>query len=236
MDKKVAGFVIAPLWNEFMNEILPLLSEESFVAPEESDNPFVELKPVLRNVWAGGLSHLIDTTTEKLATNNTPKEVLGEIVTGGVHSILHWVDSSDPNGLIPINPENDPQYGLWEYSVGLWVDTQNIPVFDEKDVPNELSEAHSNKNRPSVEIIIPDNIQIDSLISITLNIDSSFPISKVEYYLNNNYIGTSKQKPFSLTFTPKNAGATFSKNTLRVVVYDAVQNKTEKEASFNVSL
>lgn len=41
-----------------------------------------------------------------------------------VHSILHYVDRSDPTGSIPGNPSQDPQYNLWEAPVRAWA-TQN---------------------------------------------------------------------------------------------------------------
>lgn len=43
---------------------------------------------------------------------------------GEVHSILHYVDRSDPTGSIPGNPSQDPQYNLWEAPVRAWA-TQN---------------------------------------------------------------------------------------------------------------
>ena len=36
------------------------------------------------------------------------------------HDILYWVNKDDPNGPIPQNPSNDPQFKNWEYSVQIW--------------------------------------------------------------------------------------------------------------------
>ncbi len=235
MDKRVAGFIIAPLWNEFMNEALKTLPQESFPEPNRVDNPLVELKPTLRNVWIGGISTLLDSTTGKRATENTPKEVLTEIVTGGVHSILHWVDRSNPRGPIPSNPSQDAQYNLWEYPIQRWVTTQNIRLPRENDIPEEISDTHNPENKPVVSISMPSSVDASDSIKITPDIESKFSISRVEYYVNSTYIGATNAQPFSLSFTPNEIDSIGSNNTLRVVVYDAVQNKTETQTSFNVS-
>ena len=236
MKNLSASAIVAPLWHEFMNKALATRPVESFPNPETFENTLVELKPTLRSVWLGGISHLIDTTTGKLASPDTPTDVLGEITTGGVHSILHWVDKNNPRGPIPTNPEQDPQYLLWEYPVQKWVATQNISLLDENDVPTDISDSHSTDKKPKVSVSIPKNIRGSSSITITPSIQSFFSIKKVEYYLNSIYLGDSVQKPFSITFVPNNIDNISSKNTLRVVVYDSVQNKTESSSSFNVNL
>lgn len=53
---------------------------------------------------------------------SVPKPMLdGNYLSNGeVHSILHYVDRTDPTGPIPGNPSQDPQYGLWEAPVRMW--------------------------------------------------------------------------------------------------------------------
>lgn len=41
-------------------------------------------------------------------------------VNGEVHSILYYVDRSNPTGPAPANPAQDPQYNLWEGPVRIW--------------------------------------------------------------------------------------------------------------------
>ena len=47
MQKKVAGLVVAPLWREMMDRVLPRTPVELFTPPEE-ESEYAELKPVLR--------------------------------------------------------------------------------------------------------------------------------------------------------------------------------------------
>ena len=235
MDKKVAGFIIAPLWNEFMKEALEIVPQEEFPTPQQSENPLAEIKPIIRGEWLGGISHLIDSTTGKLATRNTPVEKLDELLTGGIHSILHWVDKNDPQGSIPVNPNQDPQYRLWEYPVQVWAQQQNILELTDSNIPTEISNANEDSNKPFVSIEIDSKLSMDEQTTISLEIESFFDIKKAEYYINNTFIGTVSVQPFSLDFTPNSVENIKNNNTLRVVVYDEAQNKTEESVRFSVS-
>lgn len=50
MEKKVAGYIVAPMWRDLMNKILPNLAVESFTPPIPDDP---NLKPILRGVING---------------------------------------------------------------------------------------------------------------------------------------------------------------------------------------
>ena len=93
MEKKGSGLVVAPLWREYMEEILPKIPVEMF--PEREVEDLSSLKPILRGDWS----------------------------TGGIHSTLYWVNKDDPRGPLPLNPGDDPQFQNWEYSISLWATT-----------------------------------------------------------------------------------------------------------------
>ncbi|MDQ3089718.1 MAG: PBP1A family penicillin-binding protein [bacterium] len=108
MEKKVAGFIVAPMWRELVNEILPSLAVEYFTPPPGIDT---SLKPVLRGVWQGGYSSF-----------SSDGNSGGESIGGGIHNILHWIDRNDPRGPIPSNPGGDSQYSNWEAGVRRWAE------------------------------------------------------------------------------------------------------------------
>lgn len=99
MERRVSGFIVGPIWSEFMKYAVTKLPNRAFTRSESSSEG---LKPVLRGIWQGG-------TWEG-----------NDEVEGGVHSILHWVDKNNPRGSIPNNPANDPQYMYWEAPVRAW--------------------------------------------------------------------------------------------------------------------
>jgi len=115
MQKRVAGFIVAPLWRAFMDQALARIPDEKFEEPLVEDKS--QMKPVLQGIWQGG----------KLETNN--------MVSGGVHSILNWVNKDDPRGEYPQNPSSDPQFDRWEYSVRIWAQDQGLSA----DLPFKLN-------------------------------------------------------------------------------------------------
>ncbi len=92
MEKKIAAFIIAPLWHSFMEIAMEKYPAGTFPSPQpEPEN----LPPVLSGNW------------------NTNAAM-------GVHDILYWVQKNNPRAGAPTNPQADPQFALWEYPVSLW--------------------------------------------------------------------------------------------------------------------
>lgn len=114
MQKKVAGFIVAPMWRAFMDYVLAKTPNESFEEPLIEDK--TNLKPVLQSIWQGGV----------WATSTSGER----FVTGGTHSILQWVNKDDPQGEYPENPSSDGQYERWEYGIRIWA--QNNGMIDDR--------------------------------------------------------------------------------------------------------
>lgn len=115
MEKKVSGLIVAPMWRAIMDEVLKTVPVETFTKPQKEDS--YSLKPVLRGKWQGGMSSVIETPS---MDPNIPYNSLQEVLSGGVHSILYWVDKDNPRGTGEVNPSLDPQFERWEYSVRDW--------------------------------------------------------------------------------------------------------------------
>ncbi|MCX6701857.1 MAG: transglycosylase domain-containing protein [Candidatus Zambryskibacteria bacterium] len=121
MAKKVSGLIVAPMWRVFMDEVLKTVPVETFIKPMKEDS--YDLKPVLRGKWQGGISNITQNTT---IDPNIPYNTLQEVLSGGVHSILYWVNKDDPRGIEPVIPYLDPQFERWEYSIRLWALSQGL--------------------------------------------------------------------------------------------------------------
>ena len=117
--KKGGSAVAGPIWNNFMNEALKNLPNESFETPDLAVEP-TTVKPVLRGFWQGNENFFIDKISGKLATEFTPKETIEEKVITEVHTILYWINRKDITGPPPNDPEDDPQFGNWEIPVQNW--------------------------------------------------------------------------------------------------------------------
>lgn len=94
MAKKVSGFIVGPMWHEFMAYALQKIPVQSFTRSEVDES---NLKPVLRGQW-------------KVPGND-----------GLFHDILYWVDRSNPTGPPPSNPADDPQFSRWDIPVQNWL-------------------------------------------------------------------------------------------------------------------
>jgi len=120
MAKKVSGLIVAPMWREFMDEVLKTIPPESFTKPQKEDS--YELKPVLRGKWQGGISSVISNGV----LVDTPYDSVQEVLSGGVHSILYWLNKDNPRDNSEIIPESDPQFERWEYPIRLWATSQGL--------------------------------------------------------------------------------------------------------------
>jgi 1A family penicillin-binding protein len=145
MEKRVAGFIIAPLWNEFMKLALAKYPSDSFAPPSPDPNAD-SLPPVLRGNW------------------NTNASL-------GVHEILYWVNKGNPRSGPPSNPASDPQFALWEYPVALWA--QQTPILPGSGgVPtttfNDFAVAY-----PSPGMTVPSNepltVAVEYLSSLVIS-------------------------------------------------------------------
>lgn len=133
------------IWKESMQEALKEYPNSDF--SKAPDLVKFNGKPSLRGVLKGGVTIPIDIKTGVLATEDTPKEFIKEIVIPSYHSLLHWVKKDDPTGPVPVT--KDQAYDHWENGVQEWT-TQN---YDEiKDDIREAIEGllglieHSGKN------------------------------------------------------------------------------------------
>ncbi|MEY2641184.1 MAG: hypothetical protein RL150_577 [Candidatus Parcubacteria bacterium] len=200
MEKKVAGFIVAPMWNEIMRKAIELYPANGFTPPA----PMAEdTKPAIAGFW------------------NTPS---------GVHSILHWVDRSNPLGGIPSNPSSDPQYQLWEAGVQAWVGGQGIPGFGE-DVDED------GNPRISFEITNPGNG--DSFVGNTTIYVAAVmrggQIANGEVFINDNRAGSLDTTSGSFSFVPNDTeGIRRNNNELRVVVTDTTGKTHEDSVRFGV--
>lgn len=181
MEKRVAGFIVAPIWHDFMAKAFSKLPVEEFTAPA----PEVVDKPILRGEWGGGLS-----------SSSTPQNV---------HTILYWVDKNNPRGPIPGNPWSDSQFQNWEFGVQQWVsgyggklppeNATSTPGFEPDGITGTILDAFTGSGDIDVKIESPrPNSKHDKDMSITVrtDIESDFPIARIEYFVNGHPAGINR--------------------------------------------
>lgn len=236
MEKRVAGFIIAPLWNAFFQEALKSLPNEPLSKPDPINKSAV--RPILRGVWQGGVVYTVDKFSGKLSTNLTPEEAKEERVIKNIHSILYWVNKNDPSGGIPEDPNNDPQFRFWEYPVREWVRKNNIiEDADISSIPKEHDNIHTGVG-PKITILgilNGGNYLKDSRLTISLSSSGPYPLSRADFYINENLVGSSNEAPFSISFVPGEFVFQSGEYDLKVVGYDTVLNRGEELIKINLN-
>ena len=110
MVKEIAGYIVAPMWREFMLVALAKYPKEFFNEPPAIPD---SVQPALRGVFPG---------------NGLP-----------VHSLLYWTNKENPLGGVPSNPASDPQFGHWEYPIlsGYSASGVLVPVMEASTTPEQ---------------------------------------------------------------------------------------------------
>lgn len=233
MEKKVAGLIISPMWNAFMQEVLKTTPKENFETPEPNNS--YDGAPVLRGKWQGGSSYIIDKVSGKLATEFTPTELKKEIVNNDIHSILYWI-SKDNFFQRPSNPNNDPQFSRWEYGVRIWASQNGQNNISPYNPPTSYDDVHTKDSKPTISVNTRNgesSFSSDEKIEIITNIYSKFPITKSGVFINGVLVGNLNNNSF--VFTPKNIDSITNSNELKVVIYDSVSNSASASFQFDVN-
>ncbi|MEK7607701.1 MAG: PBP1A family penicillin-binding protein [Patescibacteria group bacterium] len=236
MIKKVAGQIIAPMWSTFMRRALETIPNERFIPPTPIDLSI--LKPIMRGIWQGGQTYIIDKISGKIATEFTPSETRQEIPIQSVHSILYWVDKRDPLGPSPTH-RDDPQFERWEAPVRLWVALQGLTDQASSTIPTATDDVHIGENSFVVSIQNIDSAKkynLNDEVSISVSSAGKYPLTKVSLYVNDTYINTIEKQSFSFRLSPREITNIREINRIKVVAYDSVYNRSEANATFSVVL
>jgi 1A family penicillin-binding protein len=203
MEKKVAGFIVAPMWNEFMQLAISKRPVETFPSPEPISE---DLKPIMAGDWQSG----------------------------GVHSILYWVDKDNPLGPQPSNPARDPQFYLWENPVVEWARSQNLSTGS-----FIKSENHSaNSGGPKLNILTIEDggtYYKEMIFVVAVSMSDGSNIKNGEVLLNGKKLGNLDPAGKSYSFFPQEIqGIKENGNTLIVKVENENGNNFQTKANFNI--
>lgn len=226
------GAVSAPIWRNYMQLVLGDTPVEYFKEP----NPVVTGKAVLDGESSSGpgIPVKIDRFSGKLATQYTPEHLVIEKKFTQAHSILFYINKDDPQGDTPPNT-NDPQFANWEGAIQRWLDEQGLT---NETQPTEYDDVHLPEYIPSIIIESPTNNSKISSRDINVRVNASAPrgVSRVEYYLEDHLVGTSRLHPYELDTYLGAPAITSGFYTLTAKVFDDVDNTASDQISLNLLL
>lgn len=226
MEKKVAGFIVAPFWHEIMEYALTKYINTGFNQP----GSFTEDKPYLRGEWRGGREYIIDKISGGLATEYTPAETQEKKVVLEVRSILYWLGRFD-----------DAQFKNWEDSVEKWAAANNFFDQNAAAIPKYYDNVHTPESLPKISkvSVIPEKNIYNGAETVTLRpaVNSKYEITQVDYFLigEESYLGSSKKYPFDFVINLADTARNGSEIKIKIRVYDNVGNHTDYILPIQVS-
>jgi len=236
--KKGGAALAGPIWNQVMTEALSKLPVESFDKPDPINT---SIPPILRGFWQGGDTFVTDSVSSKTATEYTPENMKKETSITNVHTILYWIDKSNPLAGKPSNPTGDGQYNNWEYGVQRWwnQNKNNYSVVTSADKPVGYDTIHTASSKPTFEVVGLENGGVynkNQTIPITINPHSQNEIKKIDVFINNIYIKSLKSSPFTTYFITNDANNISTDNTLHIIGTDIMGNVGETTIPFSVKV
>lgn len=228
MTKKADGsYLAAPIWQGFMKRALAQTPLEQFNPPD----PYpLETKPILLGQGLGEIILPINKLNGKIATTSTPPDLIEQRIYHQDHTILYYLNKDDLTGPAPADPNQDPQFANWEAAVQTWAAKQN---YSQEKPPVELDSADHSANL-EISLLSPSQNQTLTQrdLTILVKINSSEPIKKVTYLLDDQLLGSASEPPYTfqtyLWDTPKGF------HTVKVRALDVNGNYEEVRAEVNL--
>lgn len=173
---QISGMIVTPMWREFMDIALEKYSGGEFTPPAP-DPDRDSLPLVLKGEW-----------------NSNPSL--------GVHEILYWVQKNNPRSKGGTS-QGDSQFPYWEFPVQLWSSgatassTIGVPGIGGGAVVSGFTLAS-----PPAGSVIPKNQPFQAFV----NYPADQGVQSVSYYLNDKFVGTSAQPPFTVAIQSDESG------------------------------
>ncbi len=231
--KKGGAALAGPIWNAVMTEALKDKPNEFFEAPEPIDS---SLPPILRGFWQGGETIKTNNSSYDPMTGLPTETSTKEVSITNVHTILYWIDKSNPLNMTPAKQTNDSQYKNWEYGVQKW---WNSNYSKYTNIIAQGGTVINNQNvlsNPEFTISgIGNNVYKNTeRINFVINSLGQNQIKKIDIYINDVYLKTLKTAPFNVSFIPKEISGITNENTIHILGYDTAGKIGE--ATLNISI
>jgi 1A family penicillin-binding protein len=187
MAKKIAAFIIAPMWHDFMAKALTKYSSQTDAFTSPSPDPDLDtLPPVLRGNW-----------------NTDPSK--------GTHDILWWVNKDNPRSGQGGNP-GDSQFAYWDYPVQLWAQSNGtFTGLTGQDTAASSTPGTGGGVPTATGLTITSPSQGTTIswgpaFTASVSYPTTMQISQVTYFINGSLVGVSTQAPFTALLNPQGHG------------------------------
>ncbi len=209
MVQKASATIVAPMWKQLMDYLLEKYPAETFEKPDTNTED--DINPFLKGKWYGS--------------------------NGEVHSELYWIDKDNPKGAAPSNPASDPQFNLWEYGVLNWAGSAQAAGLIQGALGTSTPVTMPGMGTGQAFTITSpaDNSIVKKDVRTTISVANISPsTSRVEYFINNQFVGVSSQTPYSFSFIPSSITGLGAENKIRAINIDTTGARYEASITFNL--
>ena len=204
MEKKISGYIVAPMWRAAMDEALKVLPVETYEKPAPISP---DIKPILRGDWKSGGTHTILTLVDK-------DDPLGAVPANPASDGQYWLWEYPIRMWAGQNPGN--------YS-GTQTGIQNT-IQSQTDAPKVTLMSPQTGS----------SFDMGQKIPVSFQGSSKYPMSRAEMYINGVISQTLYNPPFDFSFYPGHIQNIQTDNTLKIVVYDTNGNRSQLTSTFSV--
>ena len=115
--------VAAPIWRDFMNQVLANYSVEQFPSytAQDAGKPVLNGDSSTQGIDVCKIQKGKNKGDYCLANDSCPDSTKDNVTFSDAHNILYYVNTADPTGPAPKDPTVDPQYQNWEDGVQGWL-------------------------------------------------------------------------------------------------------------------
>ncbi len=233
--KKGGAALAGPIWNAVMTEALKDKPNEFFEDPEPVSS---SIPPILRGFWQGGETFMSNSVLYSTTTGVPIENNKKETSITNVHTILYWIDKSNPLNSTPSKSTTDAQYTNWEYGVQKWWvnNSKNYKIVSASDAPSISSLISIPKPEFTITGLLDNPYYNDSAINFKINSLNQTPIRKIDIFINNTYLKTLKSEPFNVSFIPKETSGIKTNNIIHAIGYDTNNETGEVTANIDINL
>lgn len=211
ITRKEDGVVVAaPIWNNFMKTVLANTPIERFTKPRAIETNDQVLRGKLPTK-----KYLFDRASGTILPADCSVPIGKPVDFVSFHSILYFVDKNNPLSNGPaVNPQSDPMFSRWEAGVGSWRDKYNKehpddPKFYTDKLPDVSCDPSLLENQPKVTFVSPTDSEITkSPIKLSVAVEASSAVKRVEFMVNDQKIGEKTSEPFETLYRFQSATTT----------------------------
>ncbi len=222
--------VAAPIWNEYMKRILTDTPVEDFKKPEIKETGIKILDGILPTTEV-----IIDKSTGLVADEYVDPSLIEYKEIPNYHSILHYINKNNPLEEELNNPEDDPQYTLWENAIKDWV-KRTASGTEDIIIPEDNPEFGKEENIPQLTINFPKEGELikNDYLPTSIEVKAKQGVKNIVYFINNNPLLIDEDINLNSNVSINNLPNGY--HNLKIKACDPYKNCTEKNINFNLSL